>query len=327
MKNKISTDGRAIYPVIITSNHAIKSMNFYLYEDEDSLTLIDGGFNSDETWDEFNKVLKANNRSIQDIDRILLTHHHPDHIGIVNRVLKEKEIPVYAHPSAIPRLNLDKGYAKRRLAFFDKLYAEMGCGMKGKSYIKKMKDAGKTTMYETFKVNADVIPVEEEDEIGTLTVIETPGHSPDHIVFYDKKNKILFGGDFLLSNISSNAIIEPDIDGSKLQTLMQYRDSFKKFLKLDVDVVYPGHYEPIYDGNELVERRLSGIVRKAEKILEAIKSGHRTGNDLALFFYKDKYESEFELVLSEIIGHLDYLENKEKVYKILKDGVWNYYSV
>lgn len=327
MTNKIYTAGRTIYPVIIHIEHVIKSMNFYLYKDEESLSLIDGGYNSEETWDEFNKVLKANGFSIQDIDRILLTHHHPDHIGIVNRVLKEKEMPVYAQTSAIPYLSLDEDYMIKRLDFFDELYAEMGCGSKGKSYIKKKRDAGNSGGFQNFKVDTDIIPVAENDKIGTLLVVETPGHSPDHIAFYDEKSKILFGGDFLLSHISSNAIIEPDAEGYKLQTLMQYINSFKKYLELDVEVVYPGHYKPIYDGNDLVKRRLDGIVRKAEELLVAIKSGQKTGNDLALFFYKDKYESEFELVLSEIIGHLDYLENKEKVYKVKKDGVWNYYAV
>lgn len=327
MTMKTSKVGRTVYPITIHLNHEIRSMNFYLYEDEESLMLIDGGFDSDETWKEFNKVLKANNFKVGDIDKILLTHHHPDHIGMVNRVLKIKDVPVYAHSSAIPRLNLDEESQLKRLAFFEKLYAEMECGKNGENYIEEMKRLKNSTVSKKFKVNAKIIPVADQDKIGTLTVIETPGHSPDHVVFYDKKSKILFGGDFLLSHISSNAIIEPDVNGNRLQTLMQYIKSFNKLLKLDVDIIYPGHYKPIYNGHELVESRLAGIVRKADEILEAIKLGYQTGNDLALYFYKDKYESEFELVLSEIIGHLDYLENKNKVNKVMKNRVWNYYSV
>jgi hypothetical protein len=79
-----------------------------------------------------------------------------------------------------------------------------------------------------------------------------------------------------------------------------------------------------------MDPRTSGIDyqeadQKAEKLLRLIEDGHSTANEIALVFYKRQYPHEFSLVMSEIIGHLDYLEAINKVEKELKDGVWNFY--
>lgn len=63
---------------------------------------------------------------------------------------------------------------------------------------------------------------------------------------------------------------------------------------------------------------------KITKILTLIESGISTGNELAKEFYKQKYIAEFPLVMSEIIGHLDYLEYQGKVTKNLVENVVHY---
>lgn len=287
------------------------------------MSLIDAGINTEECWDAFISTMAENGFALQDLDRIILTHNHEDHIGLVNRISSVKDIPVYAHVESIYRLKRDKDFFALRVEFFRKLYREMGCGNAGEKQVEKLKAAVKRN--EKDKIKAEIISLAESDTIAGLQVVETPGHSPDHVVFLDAERKQLFGGDHLIGHISSNAIVEPDREGKRILTLAQYIQSLEKCSGLDLETIFPGHGNFVYNHRELINHRLEKIHQKSERLLELIESGKSTAAQLAQAYYKDKYESQFSLVMSEIIGQLDWLETKMKIQKEQKDGVWQYY--
>ncbi|GED12594.1 MBL fold metallo-hydrolase [Aneurinibacillus migulanus] len=320
----ISKEGFSVYPVIVPTKYSLRSFNFYLLEEAGSLSLIDAGINSEECWEYFMQTMNENGFTLHDLTRIIITHNHEDHVGLINRISSIKEIPLYAHQESIHRLKRDKGFFSLRIEFFDQLYREMGCGAAGEQQVQKLKDAVRKN--EKNRIQTDIITFAEADRIAGLQVIETPGHSPDHVVLLHEQKKCLFAGDHLISHISSNALVEPDRDGERILTLVEYVDSLKKCLQLDVEILYPGHGELINNHKELITKRLHRIDEKAERILRLIQSGISTANQLAYTYYKGKYESQFPLVMSEIIGHLDYLETQHKVQKEVKDGVWHYYA-
>jgi hypothetical protein len=59
--------------------------------------------------------------------------------------------------------------------------------------------------------------------------------------------------------------------------------------------------------------------------LRYIQSGHSTANEIAQALYKNTYNEQFSLVMSEIIGHLDYLEAKKKITMKKQQGVCHYH--
>ncbi|MDQ7863591.1 MBL fold metallo-hydrolase [Peribacillus frigoritolerans] len=75
-----------IYPIIAPSALSLKSINFYLVKQDESLTLVDAGMNDDVCWNALQQTLNANGFTVGDITEILLTHHHGDHVGLVNRI-------------------------------------------------------------------------------------------------------------------------------------------------------------------------------------------------------------------------------------------------
>lgn len=134
----------------------------------------------------------------------------------------------------------------------------------------------------------------------------------------------MFGGDFLISHISSNALVEPNLDGERIESLSQHARSYETCLSLELELVYSGHGQPITNPHDLIKRRLAGLDKKAEKFLALVSSGKRTGSEIAQAYYKETYDQQFALVMSEVIGHLDYLEKQGKVKKELVQGVWHY---
>lgn len=249
-----------VYPIIVPTSSSLQSFNFYLVKNEGKLLLIDAGVDSGKCWKYLNQVLKKNGFDLGDIDKIILTHSHEDHIGLVNRIMDIHEIPVYAHKSAELRLNRDEEYIQSRISFFEDLYWKMGCEERGNNRIEELRKKAKTN--ESQAIKNKIIPLEDGASLDGLSVIETPGHWPDHIVLLHPESGILFGGDHLVEHVSSNALIEPDAQGERLYTLIQYEASLKKCRHYTLNTVYPGHGEIIEDPVALIEQRLQGIDRK-----------------------------------------------------------------
>lgn len=107
------------------------------------------------------------------LQRILLTHGHSDHTGSISAILKEKEIPVYAHSLEIPYLEGTLPYPRRKKAEVT------------------------VTPGITQSLATDIHG--ELETIDSLKPYHTPGHSPGHTVYYHEKDQILLAGDLFTS--------------------------------------------------------------------------------------------------------------------------------
>lgn len=319
----ISCKERQVYPIIFPLEYGtIGSINFYIINDGESLSLIDAGIDHEGCWEFFKEALSEQGFKIEDIERIILTHHHGDHVGLLKRILQLKNMPIYAHPFAIQRLQMDANFFQKRYQFFDKLYAEMDCRQDAFPQLEKLK---KTLIeLEERKITANFVSLQEGDRISGLEVIATPGHSPDSISLYDDERKWLFTGDLLLKDMSTNAIIDLDQHGDRLKSISDQRHSLQKCSEIKSDFVFPGHRSIIENHKQLVKQKLESMDRKAERIVGLLKDKSQTASSIAKQYYKSKYYSEFSLVMSEIIGYLDYLEQKQLVKKEMVHDVWFY---
>jgi glyoxylase-like metal-dependent hydrolase (beta-lactamase superfamily II) len=309
-----------VFPIIVP-DRLLKTVNFFLVKREKSLSLIDAGWNNEECWNALNHALRKNGFSLTDLTEIILTHHHIDHIGLVNRIVSKHPIPVYTSPVSIPRLKRDKDFLEMRIEFYKKLYQEMGCGETAEQRIDYLIKAVIDNKDNT--IDADITAITAKS-LFNFEIIEVPGHAPDQLAFLNHKEHEIFVGDLLLEHISSNALVEPDNLGKRLPTVSQQMESLRKCMELDIKLVYPGHGSLIKNPNDLIRKRLERVEIKGQRLIELIKSGVTTANDIAITWYKNVYYEQFGLVMSEIIGHLDYLEAQRKIEKKLINGVWHY---
>ncbi|MDE5411784.1 MBL fold metallo-hydrolase [Alkalihalobacterium chitinilyticum] len=318
-------DGHTVYPIVVPANYGLETCNFYLLKHGERLTLIDAGMPDKSSWQGLMEVLEKNNFHLHDITEILLTHHHIDHVGLVNQITEKHSVPVYAHPLSIPRLKRDNEFLKMRVDFFEQLYREMDCGDQGEKQVQYLKASLEKN--DNQKLAADITPIQGGMRLFDFSIIEVPGHAPDQIAFVDEARKWCFAGDQLIKHISSNAIVEPDLEGNRIQSLIDYKKSLTAFRDLNVDLVFSGHGELIDNSKQLIEARLEKMVIKSQKIKKLIKDGISTGNAVAQHLYERHYEKQFPLVMSEITGHLDALEAEGQIGKRFKSGVWFYYAV
>jgi glyoxylase-like metal-dependent hydrolase (beta-lactamase superfamily II) len=157
----------------------------------------------------------------------------------------------------------------------------------------------------------------------TLHVHHRPGHSPTDTVFHDRERRILLAADHLLAHISSNPLITRPRDGSteRPQALVQYLDSLAATREMDVELVLPGHGDPITDHRDLIDKRFALHRRRADKIHALLVDGPRSAYAIAQALWGDIAVTQAYLTLSEVLGHLDLLVNEGRAREIERDGL------
>lgn len=325
MSNVYSVGNKTVYPIIYEVNYGqMKSVNCYLFHDGETLTLIDGGFPLEQFNDFFDAKLAEYGFTMDSIDQIILTHHHEDHTGQVNRIVAQHQIPVYAHHLAIERVHFDKAYLHKKRAFFMQLYEEYGC-MKLSS--KRFEKMAKTLLEsEKLKLTVDIQPLYAGDMICGMEVIEVPGHSPDSILLYDPETKWAFVGDIVLKTGTTNALIDFDDNLKLLPTVEQHKQSLHKCRMLDSIMFFAGHQPPFDNYHEVIDKNLARIEKKCAYVVDAVTNGKNRTLEIANVMYGAKLEKEFGLVMSEVIGYLYYAEMQGKIKKTMQDGEW-YFDV
>lgn len=154
-----------VYQVTFMAN--LFPVNCYLVEEEDGLTLIDAALSFS-----YKGILKAAESIGKPIIKIVLTHAHEDHVGALD-LLKDKlpDVPVYMSVRDNRLMNGDRSLD----------HDEEQTPIKG-GVPKKLKTRA-------------TILLKDGDQIGSLTAIESPGHTPGSMSFFDNRTKALMAGD------------------------------------------------------------------------------------------------------------------------------------
>jgi glyoxylase-like metal-dependent hydrolase (beta-lactamase superfamily II) len=303
-----------IHRLEIPTPFAVGRVNCYLIEDE-PLTLVDTGPNSGKALDELGTQLGAHGHSIDDLELIVVTHQHIDHLGLVEIVAEHSGAEVAAIGVAAERLaNFDED-AEAEDRFAAELMIRNG--------IPEEVTVALRSVSRSFRAWGSHVavtrPLEDCEEIAfgdrTLQALHRPGHSPSDTVFWDERRKILIAADHLLAHISSNPLISRPLDGSgqRTQALVTYIESMKKTREMPAEIVLPGHGDPVVDHVALIDDRLAKHERRKEKIYKLIAEQPSTGYEIAQSIWGNVAVTQAFLTLSEVIGHADLLVNEGRV--------------
>jgi glyoxylase-like metal-dependent hydrolase (beta-lactamase superfamily II) len=317
-----------IHRLQIPTPFAVGRVNCYLIEDE-PLTLVDTGPNSGKALDELGTQLGAHGHSIDDLELIIVTHQHIDHLGLVEIVAEHSGAEVAAIGVAAERLaNFDED-AEAEDRFAAELMIRNG--------IPEEVTVALRSVSRSFRAWGSHVavtrPLEDGEEITfadrTLQTLHRPGHSPSDTVFWDERRKILIAADHLLAHISSNPLISRPLDGSeqRTQALVTYIESMKKTREMPAEIVLPGHGDPVIDHVALIDDRLAKHERRKEKIHKLIAERPQTGYELAQAIWGNVAVTQAFLTLSEVIGHTDLLVNEGRVREVDDGSVTRYEAV
>ena len=310
-----------IHCLPIPTPFAVGRVNVYLVED-DPLTLFDTGPNSGTSLDELERGLAALGHAVEDLELIVLTHQHIDHVGLVDVLRRRAGAEVVASEPARPFVERYGAEAAADDEFAVELMRRHGVPDDMARALRAVSQAfrgwGAHTTIDRVLRDGDRLALRNR----TLEVALRPGHSPSDTIFHDAPARLLIGGDHLLKEVSSNPLAtRPRDGGDREQALVAYLDSLRRTRAMDLDLVLPGHGEPILDHRALIDSRLALHARRAAKLERLLAERPRTAYELARALWGDIAVTQAYLTLSEVLGHTDLLVNEGRVREEERDGV------
>jgi glyoxylase-like metal-dependent hydrolase (beta-lactamase superfamily II) len=167
-----------------------------------------------------------------------------------------------------------------------------------------------------------------------LRVLHRPGHSPSDTLFHDAERGVLLGGDHLIAHISSNPLVSRPVGGrsgepgdGRPRALMTYLRSLSETRAMDLEVVLPGHGEPVTNHVALIDERFALHERRAAKIGGLIAERPLTAYEIAQSLWGNVAVTQAYLTLSEVLGHVDLLLDRGQAREVEIGGVIRYEDV
>lgn len=216
-------------------------VNCYLVEEENGLTLIDAALPYSKKG-----ILKAADEIGKRITKIVLTHAHDDHVGALDGLKKElPDVPVYISGRDYRLMSGDVSLDP------DEHQTPIKGGVPKK-----------------LKTRANVL-LKEGDLIGSLAAIETPGHTPGSMSFYDMRTQILIAGDALQTRggIAVTGDLKPLFPFPAFATWSKETalESARKLVGFEPKLLAVGHGELVENPVRGMEEAIRNFTRKLKE--------------------------------------------------------------
>lgn len=289
----------------------LREVNLYLVRGSDGYTLIDSGIDTPEARDVFDAALRAVGIGEADIERVYVTHMHPDHIGMSGRRARAgAQIFIMAEEERRARVV----WGSDRLTTWVDYCRLHGASGEIATGIVDAVDRLRSfvSLPQTFKhvVDGDVFAAGER----RLRAIWTPGHSDFHYVLVDDAHRLVFCGDQLLPAITPNIGLYPECRADPLEDFLWSLGRFEREAGYSV---LPAHGEPYHTLPLRVEQLRAHHRERLEGVIARVRAAGRQGAssfDIVRHFWGDRLSPhEVRFALVEIVAHLEYLRARGSV--------------
>ncbi len=234
--------------------------------------LLDPGPAEKDEQERLFELLDEHARAGRRLTAIVLTHHHPDHIGAANACAIRYQVPIWAHSWTAEYLSKGKIPISRLIHDSDRL---------------------------------DLGPCPDGSGPWFLEAIHTPGHAPGHLAFFEPHYCLLFVAD-MISTVSSVVIAPPEGD------LAVYLQSLRRLRSFECRLLLPAHGNVSARAHKTIDDCLDHRIKREEQLLNALTVGPRTIDDLAPELYKGLPEPLMRFAKLQILAGLIKLERESR---------------
>ena len=305
----------------------LNHVNIYLLADGDGWTMVDSGFGNEETIAAWTALFEDPLAGVK-ISRLIVTHSHPDHVGLAGWVIERFDCPLYM--SQVEYLqsvyHQNRGTEERKQAqrrFFRRH------GM-DESLTDKLLGRGQDYLTRVSTLPASYRRISHTDEISIGTrrfkVITGGGHALDQVMLYCAADKLFLSADQVLSKISPNVsvwAVEPEQNslGEYLASLA----SLTTTLPYDL-LVLPGHGVPFYGLKTRIKQLADHHEDRCQLIADACRETSKTSRELVpVVFHKHVLdEHQMGFAAGELIAHVNYMLVEGRLTAEDVDGVLHY---
>lgn len=290
-------------------------VNVYALDEGTGWTIIDTGFDTRRTRAIWQAILAGPLRG-KPVQRVVLTHHHPDHVGLAGWFQTEYGAQVWATRTAwllARMLRLDdqplpppETLAFWRAAGMDAALYEARRHQRPFNYADVV--APLPLGYQRLR-EGDLLHMAGRAwdlRIGN-------GHAPEHATFWSRDCGLVIAGDQILPSISPNLgvhVTEPEADpvGDWLEACTRLAG----FARED-HLVLPGHKLPFTGLPARMRQLIDNHHTALERLLDYLHDPHTAAECFAPLFHRRIGEGEYGLALAEALGHLNHLHHSGEI--------------
>lgn len=307
-----------VYLVSVPIPSPLRQVNCYLVKGSGGWTIIDTGFNVSETMATWQAAFRRLAIQPQQVERIVVTHHHPDHYGAAGPLQQWTGAPVIMHETEARMAELvwDGDKLLQDLAAF---YQAHGAPA---DVLAEMAPAAVTLLGQVGPKPV-VTPVTTDAQVPVgdrmCHAIPAPGHSPALMLLWDEGDDLLLASDMILDPISPNISLEPFTDGDPLG---DYLSSLERLARMPARLTLTGHRRPIVHlaqrCGELAEHHRQRLAECLTIVTDPAAAG-RNGGVQAWQVAQGLFGSVMEdpesglFALGEAAAHLKYLALRDRL--------------
>ncbi len=303
-----------IFKLVVRYPFGMRELNSYLIRGDNGYTVIDTGSYANESIDIWDNTLASG----ISIEKVVVTHAHPDHIGLAKWFQEKHHIPIYTSDLSYKQIQKRKNQqvgAREFILFLQK----HGGPLISEQEVQK----------ESFVYHFEPDGIFEKDQSIQLgndiyETIWTPGHSPDHICFYHPQQKVMFIGDHVLARISPIVGVWSKDDRNPLK---DYLASLEKISTYPTNLVLPGHGEPIENLYGRSKQITSSHNHRLRQALESVSKEWKTAYQVCQEIYGVLNEKAIVAPLLATITRYIYLESLGKIRSDTRNGMVMYQAI
>jgi glyoxylase-like metal-dependent hydrolase (beta-lactamase superfamily II) len=323
MAQVISSKEQTLYPtrevtpdvwrITLPLPFALRSVNVYLLHEGDEWCLIDAGLRTRATEAALRAGFEEVGLRLRDVRTILLTHAHPDHIGLAGVLEVESGAQVLMFgPEAeqMWRVWGDEDYESFRATA--RMFFHHGMPVEEARF--SAEEAARSA--QVVALPRRITPLHDGQKItlpgGRYQVIWTPGHADGHICLYRASDGLLIAGDHVLPHITPNIGLYP---ASRLDPLGDYLNALTKVERFPSRLVLPGHGDTFTDLSGRVAQLREHHAQRENQLLELLSGRPTTAYALAEALFGHRFDTvgNRRFALAETLAHLEHLHHNHRV--------------
>lgn len=210
--------------------------NWYVLEQDSRLTLVDAGFPGH--YRTFLAGLASINRSISDVEAIIVTHAHADHMGFAERVRRETGAPLYVHSKDLRAV--EQRYPLPWWGLLSHAYIPYMAGMLANAVFSGL------VLQPGISQARSVTDGQQLEVPGRPIVLHAPGHTPGQIALHLPQHRVLLSSDVIITrDLITGRYGLPQLAHASLNTdIGQARRSLPRLKELGKVTLLPGHGRP-----------------------------------------------------------------------------------